>query len=184
MGKQPTGASLVLPQEDRVGALSSSHLYPGDAVSVDQYVVSEKGRLYTSYRQENPADRYSGGTIYVDHASGKIFLYHQVSHGAGETLMGKRAFEREAHHKRFCIKKYHGDNGIFVSDEFRRDCLLKDQLLDLSGVGAHHQNGSAERTIRTITSLARAMMIHSALHWNNSHDLSLWPMAMDHAVWI
>ena len=27
-------------------------------------------------------------------------------------------------------------------------------------------------------------MIHSVLHWNASHDLSLLPMAMDHATWI
>ena len=184
MGKQPSGASLVTPKEEKVGSLSRNHVNPGDAVSVDQYVVSEKGRLYRSFGRENPNNQYSGGTIYVDHASGKVFLYHQVSHRAGETLMGKQSFEREAHQNGFRICKYHGDNGIFASEEFRRDCLLKDQELDLSGVGAHHQNGRAERAIRTITSLARAMMIHSALHWNASHDLSLWPMAMDHATWI
>ena len=59
---------------------------------------------------------------------------------------------------------------------------MKDQDLDFSGVGAQHQNGRAERAICTVTSLARAMMIHAALHWFDSHDLSLWPMAMDHAV--
>ena len=26
------------------------------------------------------------------------------------------------------------------------------------------------------------MMIHAALHWFDLHDLSLWPMAMNHAV--
>ena len=184
MSKQPTGTCLTKPREDRLGALSRGHLQPGDAVSVDQYIVSEKGRLYTSFGREHNNERFSGGTIYVDHASGKIFAHHQVSTNAGETLMGKRIFEREAHQNGFRIKKYHGDNGVFVSEEFRQDCLLKNQLLDLSGVGAHHQNGRAERAIRTITSLARAMLIHSALHWSTAHDLSLWPMAMDHAIWI
>ena len=82
------------------------------------------------------------------------------------------------------IKRYHADNGIFVSEEYRNELELKEQVLDLSGVGAHFQNGKSERHIRTICALARAMMIHSALHWPDAHNLDQWPMAMDHAVWI
>ena len=116
----------------------------------------------------------SGGTIYVDHATDRVFIFHQVSLRAGETLTaGKRAFERMLHESGHRVKKYHGDNRIFASAAFRQDCLLKDQDLDFSGaVGAQHQNGRAERAIRTVTSLARAMMIHAALHWFDSHDLS------------
>jgi hypothetical protein len=184
MTKKSPGVHSSKADPTKFMALSRDHLQPGDAVSVDQYIVSEKGRLLRSFGKEKPSNKYSGGTIYVDHASGKIFLHHQVSLRAGETLVGKRIFEREAHQCGFRVKKYHGDNGIFSSNEFRSDCLHKDQILDFSGVGAQHQNGRAERAIRTITSLARAMMIHSALHWPDVHDLSLWPMAMDHAVYI
>ena len=182
MTKTKTGAKHI--KGDKFMALSRNTLLPGDAVSVDQYIVSQKGRLLTSFGREGPNSSYSGGTIYVDHASGKVHLQHQVSLRAGETLLGKRAFEREAHAAGFKVKKYHGDNGIFTSDAWRDDCLVKEQELDLSGVGAHHQNGKAERAIRTITSLARAMMIHSALHWPEAHNLSHWPMAMDHAVYL
>jgi hypothetical protein len=62
--------------------------------------------------------------------------------------------------------------------------LSKDQTLDLSGVGAHHQNGVAERTIRTITSLARAMMLHMAFHWPEETNLQLWPYALQHAAFV
>ena len=182
MTKKKTGASHV--QGDRFMALSRNHLQPGDAVSVDQYIVSQRGRLLHTFGREAPGSSYSGGTIYVDHASGKVFLRHQISLRAGETLLGKRAFERETQAAGFRVKKYHGDNGIFTSEAWRNDCLSKEQELDLSGVGAHHQNGKAERAIRTITSLARAIMIHAALHWPEGHNLAHWPMAMDHAVYI
>ena len=184
MTKVSPGTSLHQTRDDRMQALSQNHLLPGDAFSVDQYIVSEKGHLLTSFGRERQSDRYSGGTIFVDHASGKIFLHHQVSLNAGETLMGKRLLEREAHVHGIKIKKFHGDNGIFVSKEFWNDYLLKNQILDFSGVGTQHQNGRAERAICIITSLACAMLIQSALHWSESHDLALWPMAMDHAVWI
>ena len=182
MEKVSSGVTKVTAREEKFMALSKDKLAPGDEVSVDQYVVSEKGRLLRSFGREPPSSKLSGGTIYVDHATGRVFIFHQVSLRAGETLTGKRAFERMLHESGHRVKKYHGDNGIFASAAFRQDCLLKDQDLDFSGVGAQHQNGRAERAIRTVTSLARAMMIHAALHWFDSHDLSLWPMAMDHAV--
>ena len=82
------------------------------------------------------------------------------------------------------VKKYHGKKCIFAtrSAAFCQDCLLKNQDLDFSGVGAQHQNGRCEQAISTLTSLAHAMIVHTALHWFDSHDLSLWSMAMDHAV--
>jgi hypothetical protein len=55
---------------------------------------------------------------------------------------------------------------------------------ELSGVGGQHQNRRAERTICTVFSLARALLIHSALYWPEAHDLELWPFAVDYAVWI
>ena len=82
------------------------------------------------------------------------------------------------------IKKYHADNGVFVSEAFRNDITSCGQQLTLSGVGGQHQNGRAERSIRTVFSLARALLIHSALYWPDAHDLELWPFAVDYAVWI
>ena len=58
------------------------------------------------------------------------------------------------------------------------------QTIDFSGVGAHHQNGVAERSIQTISRWSRAMMIHLVLHWPDSASPDLWPFAMEHAVYI
>jgi hypothetical protein len=53
-----------------------------------------------------------------------------------------------------------------------------------SGTGAHHQNGVAERAIQTVTSWARAMLLHAVLHWPDQADLSLWPFALEYAVYL
>ena len=52
------------------------------------------------------------------------------------------------------------------------------------GVGARHQNGSAERAIKTITCWTRTMILHSILIWQEQANTELWPMAMDQAVFI
>jgi len=122
----------------------------------------------------------------VDHASGLIWITHQVSLRAGETILMKRNFERFAHSFGIKVKKYHSDNGIFASDEFKEEARLQEQETDFSGVGAHHQNGVAERAIKTITSWARTMLLHSAIHWpaQSGDMLCLWPYAMDQAVFL
>jgi transposase InsO family protein len=78
----------------------------------------------------------------------------------------------------------HADNGVFTSAEFRDDMKRKGQQIRFSGVGAHHQNGIAERTIKTISYLARAQLIHAALRWPAENDLELWPFALQHATYI
>lgn len=185
MGKRSAGATRVEPRAEKVMALSRDKMCPGDAISMDQFICSDKGRSsLRSSGKERDEMMFSGGTIFSDHFSNKIWVFNQVSLRAGETLLGKRQLEREAASNGVKIKEYHSDNGVFVSDQFRADILRKEQMLKLSGVGSQHQNGKAERSIRTVFSLARAMMIHSALYWPDSHDLSHWPLAVNHAVWI
>jgi hypothetical protein len=165
-------------------ALSRGHCDPGDCVSTDQFVVTEKGRTLRSFGKERKKDKIAGGTIFKDHASNFLSVHVQVSLRAGETIHSKKAFERTARTFGVQIKKYHADNGVYVSEAFRNDIIACDQQLDLSGVGGQHQNGHAERSIRTVFSLARALLIHSALYWPDAHDLELWPFAVEYAVWI
>ena len=58
------------------------------------------------------------------------------------------------------------------------------QTIHHSGVGAHHSNGIAEWNIHTVTSTARAMMHHMAIHWPEVADVTLWPLAILYAVYI
>ena len=64
------------------------------------------------------------------------------------------------------------------------DLKVNKQTITFSGVGAHHQNGVAERCIQTITRSARAMLLHSVLMWPDEADLALWPFAMSHALYL
>jgi hypothetical protein len=120
----------------------------------------------------------------VDHASCKIFHHPQVSLDAAETIRGKQLVEAAASNIGRSVKAYHSDNGIFSSEEFRGHCNHLGQSLSFSGVGAHHQNGVAERSIGTVSRLARANLIHLQLCWPDRANLNLWALAMNYAVWV
>ena len=165
-------------------AIRREDLDPGVKVSCDQYISAMPGRLPDTYGKENAQQKYRGGTIFYDHASGVIFLRHQVSLRAGETVRAKRAFEQFAKQHGVNIKSYRADNLPFNSQEFKDDLALHEQTIDFSGVGAHHQNGVAERSIQTVTTWARTMLLHASIHWPDAADLDLWPFALEHAVHI
>ena len=55
-------------------------------------------------------------------------------------------------------------------------------MITESGVGAHHQNGVAERAVGTVQAMARAMLLHVQLHWPDEFNHSLWPFALDCTV--
>ena len=156
-------------------------------MSTDQFVCRTPCRLPSGYGREKSTSRFNGGTIYNDAASGLIWVENQVSLGANETIMGKERFEQWVYDHAFVeIKHFHGDNGIFSSEEYRDDCADKMQSQSFSGVGAQHQNSKAERAIQTIMYMARTFMVHSSLHWTDmgADDISLWPFAVKHAVWL
>jgi hypothetical protein len=50
--------------------------------------------------------------------------------------------------------------------------------MSYAGVNAHHQNGVAERRIRELQELARAMLIHANFRWKDSVTANLWPYAI------
>ncbi len=179
------------PQMNEVRPISRAHnrlrqqdLHPGDRVSIDQYVSSQPGRLSTTRGKESKAKQYSGGTIFVDHASSLIYVHHQVSLRAGETVAAKQAFERFAAQHGVTIKCYHADNKPFADKAFLDDINARHQTINYSGVGAHHQNSVAERAIGTAGSWARTMLLHQILHWPEQANLSLWPFAFNHAVYL
>jgi hypothetical protein len=64
---------------NRDALLRQGDLKPGDCVSLDQYVSALPGRLLKGYGKEKKKEKYSGGTLFVDHASSLMYLRHQVS---------------------------------------------------------------------------------------------------------
>ena len=165
-------------------ALKTSHLSPGMCISVDHYVSPVRGRHLKGFGTTTCDQGYTGGSIFVDHASGMIFHYPQVDLSATTTIRAKQHLEALAKDVDVSIKAYHSDNGVFASKEFRNHCSSQRQKLSFSGVGAHHQNGVAERSIQTVSKMARSNLLHLMLHWPTQCKLDLWALSMDYAVWI
>ena len=168
LGKQfrtTPNSVTVHANPDREMAIKRGDHKPGDCVSMDQYVCKVPGRLPHTFGKERSENKYSGGTVFIDHASGYVYLHNQVSLRVGETLQGKHKFEDFAGDYGVRIRSYHADNHPFRAQEFMEDLDLQEQTITFSGVGAHHANGVAERTIKTITSWARMIMMRQLMHW-------------------
>ena len=173
--------------KEKEAILAWNRYEAGDFVSMDQFVVRTPGRRLHSSGKESDSDKYHGGTIFNDAATGLIWIEHQVSLGAGETLLAKESFEQWLFDNGgVTIKHVHSDNGVFSADVFVDDCKKKVQKQSFSGVGAQHQNAKAERAIQTIMWMARSFMLHVSLHWTERgvDDVSLWSFAVKHAAWI
>jgi hypothetical protein len=143
---------------------------------------SVMGRLPHTFGQDQV--RYSCGTLFVDHASGQLFNFCQYSTNANETISNKCHLESLAHQEGIMIKEYHADNSVFASNVFKGDCDSLHQQYLFSGVGAHHQNGIAERNIKTVAQWARANMLHFAHHWPAQANVCFLPQAIDYALWV
>ena len=127
--------------------------------------------------------QYTGGAIFVDHATRAIHHTHQFSTTASKTINSKHNFEQFCDDYGITVKEYVGDNNPFHSSDWKTDCDNQGQTVALSGVGAHHQN-YAERNIQTIFNMACALLLHFALHWPQASHANLWPFAVDHAVYL
>ena len=169
---------------DKEGILKDGDLQPGSKVSTDQYTSSLLGRRTHTRGKEPDREKFVGGTIYYDHATQFIYNINQVSLNANETIKGKREFERELAQYGRKVKQYRGDNGIYRSKEFLDELSIRDQTIEFCGVGAHHQNGVAERAIQTISYSARTMMLFAAMHWPDEAKLDLWPLAIDYSIYV
>ena len=179
----PGKRSIII--RDRAGALRAGNLHPGSEISVDHFVSSVRGRLFTGYNKGDITNRYVGGCIFVDHASSYIHVEMQSSLSSHETLRGKLAFERLCRDYGVIPHTYMSDNGrAFTSRDFVEHLSSYKQVSKFAGVGAHHHNAQAERAIRTIMSIARTMMIHSATHWPDVANSELWPMAVKQACFL
>ena len=183
--RRPTKTSTTKHDKSKEMELKKNDLMPGDRVSVDHFQSSQPGRLYSSRGRTDSKDMFHGGSIFSDHASGYIQVRHQVSLNAEESIKAKVNYERDAANYGVFVKAYHTDNGVFTSKDFMGHLIERHQNIRFSGAGAAHQNGVAERGIKTVVDMARTMLIHAAMRSpSGTISAELWPMAIDHAVWI
>jgi hypothetical protein len=179
--KNKVGNTVTRKKTDRVGALKKKVLSPGQVVAVDHYCQSTPGKGPALNLSETVKAKYIGGTIMVDLATGRIKCYHQTSLNAHETITSKCKYEQEARQYGVKVLHYHCDNGTFTARNFVQEVWNRDQTISFSGVGAKFQNAVAESAVRTVTYMARTMMLHAALRWPEAYSADLWPFAMSYA---
>ena len=154
-------------------------------VSADHYISRAPGRIYHTKGKSDPFDMLSGGCVFIDNASGYLSIKHQWDINTTETLKERLTFEREAQIQGVVIKGYHTDDGLFNTSEFMEELFKNQKNIRFSGAGASHQNGAAERAIKTVVTMARTMLMNAVLIClEDTLSTDLWPMAMDYAVWI
>ena len=99
------------------------------------------------------------GCVFIDHVSAYVSINHQVVIKYTKTVKEKLTFEREYKRKLVMIHVYHTYNGIFNTSKFMEVLLKNQQKIRFSGVRASHQNGSAERTAKTLVTMERTMLM-------------------------
>ena len=170
---------------ESTGNVKKDKLLPGQCVAVDHFTCSSKGRLFTSAGKTAPSSMYCGAALFTDMATGLMHAEFQTTFDTAQTLHATHRFEAKMRDMGIHVQSYRADNGsAFTSAQFQADLARKSQDMTRSGRGVHSQNGVAERAIQTVTSIARTMMIHSAIHWPAVADSSLWPMALQHAIYL
>ena len=170
--------------DNKEKVLSKDVLIPGQKVSMDHFVVTTPGRQFNSRGRDSIDKMFKGGVIFVDHASGYVFVEPVINFTAGEALRAKRAFEADMESMGVTVLNYHTDNGVFTAATYQDEIAKTTQGMTLSGVGAHHQNAVAERAIGTVMGIARTMMLHAKMCWPKEVTTKLWPMAVKHAQFL
>ena len=181
--RRPTHGTTTKLNAERDGALTAEHLGPGTRVSVDHFESRLLGRTFDSYGKASSA-QYKGGCIFVDHGSGFLHVEHQLGFSAVETIRAKQSYEKMALDAGVVVQSYLTDSGAFKANAFVDHIRNSGQRIQYCGTNAHHQNGVAERSIRTVSNMTRALILHAAAHWPQGIDSSQWPMAVSHAVHI
>ena len=167
----------------REGYLKVNDLRPGSTISVDHFESRLKGRTFDSFGKAT-SDQYIGGCIFVDHASGFVRVEFQLRFSAIETIRAKQNFEKFAFDNGVIPLTYLTDSGAFKANKFVQHIRDNNQRIQYCGTDAHHQNGVAERAIRTISNMSRATILHAASRWKHGIDSSMWPMAVHYAIYV
>ena len=179
--RPPTGSKIA----DRTPVLKQNKLFPGQCISVDHFACTTTGVSLDSKRLNSNSNGYSCGCLMVDNASGLIFVEFQRQPNTHETLSAIQSFERYCLDKGVIPVEFVTDSGTaFTSKAFKDHLADCQQILHFAGTAAHHHNAIAERSIRTVMSIARTCMLHAAIHWPDMADATLWPLAVNYAVHI
>ena len=137
-------------------------------------MVSPYGGMIPQMKGKLMRAKYYGATIFVDHYTDFTYVHLMRDTTADSTLDAKNAYENLLSTFGRKVMAYHADNGRFAQNAYMQDIKDKAQKITFCGVGSHHQNGIAERRIKSLGEDARTML---------SHGQHLWPEVVTKALW-
>ena len=82
--KDPKGR--VYHQESQDGILKKEKLKPGELILLDQFESRFPGRVFDERGGQVHNQKFKGGFLYCDAATGRVKVYYQSSFTAEETL--------------------------------------------------------------------------------------------------
>ena len=141
--RRPTRGKTHTPTPMRDGNLKINDLKPGATISVDHFESRLKGCTFVSYGKAT-SDKYIGGCIFVDHASGYVNVEFQLGFSAIETIRAKQNFEKIEFNNGVIPITYLTDSGAFKANKFVQHLRDRNQKIQYCGTNAHHQNSVAE----------------------------------------
>eukprot|EP00978_Attheya_sp_CCMP212_P001535 scaffold3163_cov60-Attheya_sp.AAC.5 len=152
---------------------------PGDCCSTNQLISAQAG-LVPQLSGRLTHERIWAATMCINHVSGFAYAHLMCAVTQVETLAAKHAWEYTAATHGRQIKGYHANNGRYAEADFRVDAESLGQQVTYCGVGAHHQNGLAENTVKQFTLKGR--LLHAKRHWPEAITTILWPFALKAGV--
>jgi hypothetical protein len=118
--KNPPKSSVSKPLTTT--GLSDDVLNAGDRVSVDLYCSSTNGCLPHTFGKEKSELQFTGGAIFVDHATRLIHNTHQLSTTTAETVLSKHVFEDYCDSFGVRIRECVTENNPFYGGDWVNDC--------------------------------------------------------------
>ncbi|CAJ1928502.1 unnamed protein product, partial [Cylindrotheca closterium] len=167
--------------KDAPSSLCANTLYPGQEVSIDHLVSSVPGQTYTGYGKGHKSEMFRGSAIFVNNATGYIFVQHQKSLNTHKTLRAKEMYEANCGDLGVVPQKYCSDKAaVFHSHKYKQHLEAFSQTQKFAGVGQHHANGIVEKAIQDIQSTARICSLPpqpppQRQHWSHTHGQILPP---------
>jgi hypothetical protein len=131
------------------GHIAKDNIKPGSVISGDHLEAGTTGLIHQT-KGRRTKKRHKVATIWVDHFSDFISVHTQESTEAEQTVKAKLELETFAKRFNVHIYAYCTDNGTFTAKDFVEAVNNAGQHFTQCGVGAHWQNGIAERAIRSI----------------------------------
>ena len=126
--KDPKGGPTIKKSQD--GILKKEKLKPGELVILDQFESCLPGSILDERGGQVHNQKFKGGSLYCDAATGRVKVYYQSSFTAEETLQTKLQSEKEAVAEGVEIQAYNKDNGVFTSRKFTEELLMRNSGLE------------------------------------------------------